>query len=136
MSEIVKIVENCEKMSKIVKNCQNCQKLSKLSKFSKKKSKLSKCWLGHVSSLLWTNVPKVKRIGIELSQTLVWTAKKGEKYGILPYPYPHIVWPFYFIFQSVSQCTFKMYFHSVFSQCIFPSVWHRGPNSSTYVLLF
>ena len=56
LSKIVKIVKNCQKLSKSVKNCQ---KLSKIVKNFKNCQQLSKCWSGHVSSSLWSNVSKV-----------------------------------------------------------------------------
>ena len=66
--KIVKNCQNCQKHSKIVKtlkNCPNYQKLSKLSKIVRivevveNCQKWSKCWSGHVSSSLWSNVSKV-----------------------------------------------------------------------------
>ena len=73
LSEIVKIVKivwNCQKLSKlskivkkIAKIVKQNSKIVKIIKNCKKKSqklpKLSKCWLGHVSSSLWSNVSKV-----------------------------------------------------------------------------
>ena len=37
-----------------------------------------------LSKMSWSEL--VTRVGIELSQTHVWTAKKGEKCGLLPHP--------------------------------------------------
>ena len=57
--------QNCPKLLKLSKIVIKCQKLSKNSKLSKrikmvnKIKKLSKCWSGHVSSSLWSNVSKV-----------------------------------------------------------------------------
>ena len=60
---IVKIVVNCQKLSNLKKKNQirkKIEKWSELSKFVKTvKKKLSKCWSGHVSSSLWSNVSKV-----------------------------------------------------------------------------
>ena len=49
--------QNCQKFS--ILNCQNLAKIFKNVKTLKNCPKLSKCWSGHVSSSLWSNVSKV-----------------------------------------------------------------------------
>ena len=44
--KVVKIVKKCQKNCQNCKSCQNCQSCQQL----------SKCWSGHVSPSLWSNV--------------------------------------------------------------------------------